>query len=46
MSAKKHHWPMLAEKSLVEVGQKIVLTNVGQKTLPNIGYKIVLADVG
>jgi len=37
---------MLAEKSLVEIGQKIALTNVEQKTLSNIDYKISLADVG
>ena len=46
MSAEKHHWLTLAEKSLVEVGEKIALTNVGQKTIPNIGYKIALANVG
>ena len=46
MSAKKHHWLMLAEKSIVEVDQKIALTNVKQKTLPNNDYKIALTDVG
>ena len=46
MSAEKHHWSTLPEKTLVEVGYKIALINVGQKTLPNINYKIALVDVG